>query len=148
MMLNYMNMGLGQPDPSMIPQQGFAGPMGTDQLSLSNPGFKVGGPPVMRPYQPGQIDPTTGLPINPGTPLPGIAGPDASLTGWDGVHDKMRYFAQQMQQNRMMRHSMRDAQPGGISGRGGGGGGFGQLIHSLFGGGAGGSMGGMSGMTR
>jgi hypothetical protein len=139
MMLNYMNMGLGQqPDPSMIPQQGFAGPMGIDQLSLTNPGFKVGGP----------IDPATGLPINMGV-MSHIPGPDASLTGWDGVNDKMRYFAQQMQQNRMMRRSMRDAQPDvGISGRGGGGGGFGQLVHSLFGGGAGGGYGGgMGGMA-
>jgi hypothetical protein len=48
----------------------------------------------------------------------------------------MRYFAQQMQQNRMMRRSMQDAQPGAVSGKGGGGGGFGQLIHSIFGGGA------------
>jgi hypothetical protein len=138
MMLNYMNMGLGQPDPSMIPQQGFAGPMGTDQLSLTNPGFRV---------QP-MIDPATGLPVQQGMAYPPhIQGPDASLNGWDGVHDKMRYFAQQMQQNRMMRRSMQGAKPDdAISGKGGGGGGFGHLIHSIFGGGGGG-MGGFGGMT-
>lgn len=130
MMLNYMNMGLGQPDPSMIPQQGFAGPMVSGGLALHNPGFRSGAVP-------GEIDPLTGLPINPAMSLPPIAGPDASLTGWDGVNDKMRYFAQ-MQQNRMMHRSMQGAQPGGVSGKGGGGGGFGQLVHSLFGGGGGG----------
>jgi hypothetical protein len=135
MMLNYMNMGLGQqPDPMMVPQQGFAGPMGGQGgMSLSNPGFPV------QPYAQG-IDPATGLPINPGAALPPIAGPNAGLSGWDGVNDKMRYFAQQMQQNRMMRRSMDGAQPGTMSGRGGGGGGFGHMIHAIFGGGHGGAV--------
>lgn len=122
-MMNYMNMALNQPDPSVV--GGYGAP-------AYSPAMPQG------PYQQQQgqqvIDPATGQPViidpKTGQPMAHPGGPNYALGGWDGVNDKMRYLAQNARYNR----AASQAVPGqSTSGAGGGGGGFGHLLHTIFG---------------
>lgn len=135
MIQNYSNAPMlpGGIDPTALgnwlQQNGYATAPGSVPAN-GTPAPGMPGAPTYAPPQPGSgvvIDPRTGQ------PLQRPQGPDAGLSGWDGVSDKMRYLAQNARYNRLSAAAAK-SQPGvSTSGMGGGGGGFGQLLHTIFG---------------